>query len=66
MKIAEAEGIMDAKDMHDFKEKLQTFNEELSQVKDNHHQLEKQLKSTEVSVHQIILKTYNTDLNIMR
>lgn len=49
MGIAEVKGTTDIEEMKVMQEKLQKCNEELSQANDHQHQLEKQLKSTEVS-----------------
>lgn len=59
-KISEAEGTVDVEELHDLQEKLNTLNDELSRVKDNRHQLEKQLKSTEVSIGEITHLHNNT------
>lgn len=50
MKISEAEGTVDIEEMHNLQERLQMLNGELSQAKDYKQQLEKHLKSAEVSV----------------
>lgn len=54
IKMSEVQGTMNIEETHKLQDKLQTLNEELSQAKKNQHQLEKQLKSTEVSADQII------------
>lgn len=46
--MAEAKGTTDIEEMKVMQEKLQKCNEELNQATDHQHQLEKQLKSTEV------------------
>lgn len=56
IKITEAEGTVNIEEMRQLQEKLQTLKEELSQTTDYQHQLEKQLKSTEVSIDRLICK----------
>jgi len=53
MGIAEAKGTTDIEEMKVMQEKLQKCNEELNQATDHQHQLEKQLKSTEVGDNKI-------------
>jgi len=65
MRIAESEGTADIEELKVLEEKLQMYNGELNQAIEHKHQLEKQLKSTEVGDNTIDKYAFKNNENIM-